>query len=88
MKAVNLTSLLVLVIAKRTSIKLETWTGQTNFVIVKIDDFNIVLGIDFLLEHKVIHMPLVKCLVVIRSNETIIQKNTHQPKGVKMESTL
>ena len=35
MKVVNLAALLVSRASKRTPIKLETWTGQTDFVIVK-----------------------------------------------------
>ena len=66
----------------------ETWYGQINFVIVKMDDFKIVLGMDVLLEHKVILMPLLKCLVVMRSYQTTIQTNTHKPRAMKMISVL
>lgn len=59
-------------IAKRTPIKIGTWTRQTNFVIVKMDEFDIVLRKSFLLEHKVIPMSLKKFLVVTGSNSTII----------------
>ena len=76
-------SLPVLGVAQRTPIKLGTWTGRTDFVIVKMDYFDIVLGMDFLLEHKVIPMPLEKSLVITGSNPTIIQTNTHQPGRVK-----
>ena len=41
MKAINSATLLVLGVAKKTSIKMGTWTGQTDFVIVKMDDFDI-----------------------------------------------
>ena len=84
MKLINLVALLVLGVAKGTPIKLKIWIGQTNFVVVKMDDFDIVLGMDFLLKQKVIPMPLTKCLVVTRSNPTIIQTNTRQLKGIKL----
>lgn len=60
MMVVNSVALPVLGVAKRTLIKLGTWTRQTNFVIIKIDDFKIVLEMDFLLKHKVILIPLTK----------------------------
>ena len=57
MKVVNSTTLPVLGVAKKTRIKWGTWSGQTDFVIVKMDDFDIVWWMDFLLEHKIILMP-------------------------------
>ena len=35
-----------------------------DFVIVKMDDFDVVLGMEFLLEHMVIPISLANCLVV------------------------
>lgn len=32
--------------------KLGSWSGQTDFLVVKMDDFDVVLGMEFLLEHK------------------------------------
>lgn len=49
-----------------------------------MDDFDVVSGMNVLLKHKVIYMPLAKCIVVTESNPTIIQTNFHQPRGVKM----
>ena len=62
------------------------WTND--FVIFKMDDLDTVLDMSFIFKHKVILMPLVKCLVVMGSKQTIIQTNSHQPKGVKMMTTL
>ena len=77
MKIINLTSLPVLGVAKRTPIKLGTWIGQTDFAIVKMDEFDIVLRTNFQLKHRVIPMPLAKSLVITGSNPIIIKKNTH-----------
>ena len=71
-KIVNSTALPVLGVAKRTPIKLGIWMGQTDFVTVKMDDFDIVLRMDFLLEQKVIPIPLAKSLVITGPNPTII----------------
>ena len=48
MKIINLAALPLLGVVKRTPIKLWTWTGQIDFVIVKMDNFDIVLGIDII----------------------------------------
>lgn len=71
-------------IARRTTIKLRSWSGQTNFVVVKMDDFDVVLGMKFLLEHKVIPMPLTKCLVITKSSPTIVQESIKQLNGMRM----
>ena len=88
MKIVNPTALPISEVGKRTLIKLRTWIGQTNFVIFKLKNFDIVLGMNFLFEHKIIPMPRNE---ILSSNEvqlTIIQTNTKQPEGVKMMSSI
>ncbi|KAA0046790.1 Asp_protease_2 domain-containing protein [Cucumis melo var. makuwa] len=47
------------------------------FVVVKMDDFDVVLEMEFLLEHQVISMPSAKCLVIIGSSPTIVQADIH-----------
>ncbi|XP_022975729.1 uncharacterized protein LOC111475919, partial [Cucurbita maxima] len=44
-----------------------------------MDDFDVVLGMEFLLEHKVIPMPLAKCLVITDRNPTVIPASIKQP---------
>ena len=63
MKVVNSMALPILEIARKTTLNLETWSSLVDFVIIKMDDFDVVLGMEFLLEHKVIPMPLANCLV-------------------------
>ena len=64
MKLVNSIILPILEVTKRIVLKLQTWGGQIDFSIVKMDDFGIVLRIEFLFERKFIPMPLVKYLVI------------------------
>ena len=52
MKGVNSAALPILGIARRMRFKLGSWSGQTDFLVVKMDDFDVVLGMEFLLEHK------------------------------------
>ena len=61
MKVVNSTALPVVGIVKRAEIQLGGWSGFVDFVVVGMDDFDVVLGMEFLLEHQVIMMPAAKC---------------------------
>ena len=63
MKAVNSEALPIVGVSKRVPLQLAGWTGNVDLVVVRMDDFDVVLGMEFLLEHKVIPMPLAKCLI-------------------------
>ena len=58
MKAVNSEALPIVEVSKRVSLKLGEWRGDIDLVVVRMDDFHAVLSIEFLLQHKVIPMPL------------------------------
>ncbi|KAA0067253.1 Asp_protease_2 domain-containing protein [Cucumis melo var. makuwa] len=87
MKAVNSIALPVVGLVKQTTIKLGGWKGRVDFVVVKMDDFD-VLGMEFLLEHQVIQMPSARCLVITGSFPTIVQAKIRQPNGFKMISVM
>ncbi|KAA0026253.1 reverse transcriptase [Cucumis melo var. makuwa] len=53
-----------------------------------MDDFNVVLGIEFLLEYQVIPMPSTKCLAITGSFPTVVQADIRQPNGFKMISAM
>ncbi|KAA0060093.1 uncharacterized protein E6C27_scaffold39G00090 [Cucumis melo var. makuwa] len=88
MKAVNSAALPIIGLVKRTTIRLGGWSGLVDFVVVKIDDFDVVLGMEFLLEHQVILMPLAKCLVITGSTPSVVQVDLRQPDGLKMISAM
>ncbi|TYK27355.1 uncharacterized protein E5676_scaffold325G00310 [Cucumis melo var. makuwa] len=88
MKAVNFVVLPIVELVKRTMIKLGGWKGPVDFVVVKMDDFDVVLGMKFLLEHQVVPMPSAKYLVIIRSFPAVVQADIRQPSGFKMISTM
>ncbi|KAA0046345.1 uncharacterized protein E5676_scaffold426G00520 [Cucumis melo var. makuwa] len=50
MKAVNSIALPIVGLVKQTMIKLRKWKGPVDFVVVKIDDFDVELGMEFLLK--------------------------------------
>ncbi|KAA0038415.1 gag-asp_proteas domain-containing protein [Cucumis melo var. makuwa] len=88
MNVVNSIALPIVGLMKRTTIKLGGWKGPVDFVVVKMDDFDVVLGMEFLLEHQVIPMPSAKCLAITGSFPTIVQADIRQPNGFKMISVM
>ncbi|XP_022972954.1 uncharacterized protein LOC111471473 [Cucurbita maxima] len=68
--------------------KIGDWTGELDLVVARMDDFDVVLGMEFLLEHKVIPMPLAKCLVITDSNPTVIPASIKQPGNLRMISAI
>ncbi|KAA0048769.1 hypothetical protein E5676_scaffold172G00580 [Cucumis melo var. makuwa] len=79
MKTVNSVALPIVRLVKWMMMKLEGWKGPVDFVVVKMDDFDVVLGMEFLLEHQVIPMPSAKCLVITGSFSTVVQVDICQP---------
>ncbi|KAA0063482.1 RNA-directed DNA polymerase-like protein [Cucumis melo var. makuwa] len=50
-----------------------------------MDDFDVVLGMEFLLEHQVIPMPSARCLVITGSFPTIVQgRAQEEPPSVEI----
>ncbi|KAL4027588.1 hypothetical protein IC575_010758 [Cucumis melo] len=88
MKAVNSAALPIIGLVKRTMIRLGGWSGLVDFGVVKMDDFDVVLGMKFLLEHQVIPMPLAKCLVITGPTPSVVQTDLRQPGGLKMISAM
>ncbi|KAA0035435.1 uncharacterized protein E5676_scaffold862G00070 [Cucumis melo var. makuwa] len=88
MKVVNFVALPIVELVKRTTIKLGGWKDPVDFLVVKMDDFDVVLGMEFLLEHQVIPMPSAKCLVIIGSFPIVVQADICQPSEFKMMLTM
>ena len=88
MKAVNSETLPIVGVSKRVPFKLGTWTGELDLVVVCMDGFDVVLGMEFLLEHRVIPMALRKCLVITDNNLTIIPASIKQPGNLRMISAI
>ncbi|ERM94691.1 hypothetical protein AMTR_s00011p00232490 [Amborella trichopoda] len=57
MKAVNSEAKPVLGVAKAVELKLGGWSGTVNLSAVPMDDFRVILGMDFLRAAKVVPMP-------------------------------
>ncbi|XP_022975706.1 uncharacterized protein LOC111475733, partial [Cucurbita maxima] len=88
MKAINSEALPIVGVSKRVPFKIGDWTGELDLVVARMDDFDVVLGMEFLLEHKVIPMPLAKCLVITDRNPTVIPASIKQPGNLRMISAI
>ncbi|KAA0053817.1 uncharacterized protein E5676_scaffold352G007420 [Cucumis melo var. makuwa] len=88
MKVVNSIALPIVRLVKQTMIKLRGWKGPVDFVVVKMEDFDVVLGMVFLLKHQVIPMPSARCLVITGSFPTVVQADIRQPNEFKMISAM
>ncbi|KAA0041705.1 uncharacterized protein E5676_scaffold594G00420 [Cucumis melo var. makuwa] len=88
MKDMNFAALPIIGLVKRTMIRLGGWSSLVDFVVVKMDDLDVVLGMKFLLEHPVIPMPLAKCLVITGFAPSVVQTDLRQPDGLKMISAM
>ena len=88
MKAVNSEALPIVGVSKRVPFKLGTWTGEMDLFVVRMDDFDVVLGMDFLLEHKVIPISMAKYLVITDHNPTVIPASIKQQDNLRMISAI
>lgn len=58
MKIVYFEALPIVGTVKKASLKLGGWRGDVDLVLIRMDDFDVVLVIEFLLEYIVIPVPL------------------------------
>ena len=65
-------------------VRLEAWNDLIDLVVVKIDNFDVVLEMKFLLEHHVIPMSLAKCSVITGSTPTVVQSDICQLNEAKI----
>ncbi|KAJ7971608.1 Gag-asp_proteas domain-containing protein [Quillaja saponaria] len=72
MKAVNSKSSPTARQAKQVSVKLMTWEGRVDFVVAKIDDFDVVLGMEFMLTHKAIPIPAASSLMIMGEQPAMV----------------
>lgn len=71
-KAVNSKVAKVIGKAKDVSMRLGDWTGVINFTVVQLDDFDVVLGQDFLRTTKATPVTCVDSMVVFSGNDPIV----------------
>ncbi|XP_020105553.1 uncharacterized protein LOC109722077 [Ananas comosus] len=95
MKAVNSKAQPIAGLAKEVPISIGSWTGKANFMSVPLDDFHVILGMEFLQMSRGVPMPLLDTLCMMGDESpcvvSVVRKTTDaQPisalqlkKGVK-----
>ena len=65
LKAVNSAAKPSQGVAREVTTKIGPWEGKVNFTVVPMDDFNIVLGMDFLRQVKAVPLPFLRSLAIL-----------------------
>ncbi|KAK8663978.1 hypothetical protein V6N13_083783 [Hibiscus sabdariffa] len=65
MKAVNSAASSICGSAKKVVVKLGPWEGNMDFTVTSMDDFDVVLGLDFMTSAQAITVPAASCLLFL-----------------------
>nr|CAD1825948.1 unnamed protein product [Ananas comosus var. bracteatus] len=96
MKAVNSKAQPIAGLAKEVPVSIGSWTGKANFMSVSLDDFQVILGMEFLQSARGVPMPFLDALCMMGDESPyvvpVVRKTTdarqistlHLKKGVKM----
>ena len=70
-------------VAKNVPMQIGDWKGTCNLLYVPLDDFDLILGVDFLLRAKVTLIPHLGGLVVLGENQPCFVKGLRAKDGGK-----
>ncbi|KAE8654205.1 hypothetical protein F3Y22_tig00117056pilonHSYRG01112 [Hibiscus syriacus] len=73
--------------ANRVELRLGTWKGQVNFSVIPMDDFKVVLGLDFLLQVTVISMPSFSSVCILEKGSPCMIPTVEAPKEQGRDAT-
>ena len=83
MKAVNSKAKRISGLAKGVPIKIGTWSGSTNMMVVPLDDFQVILRMEFMHAAKLVPMPFLNSLCMMGGNDpcvvTVSRRGTKEP---------
>ena len=65
LKAVNSTAKQSQGVARGVTMKIGPWEGEVDFMVAPMDDFKIVIGMDFLRQVKVVPMPFLRSIAIL-----------------------
>lgn len=66
MKVMNSKALPTVGLAKQILLKLGSWEDHVDLIVVPMDDFNVIVGMDFLVEKKEIVIPITNSLLMMQ----------------------
>ena len=88
MKAVNSKALATTGLAKQVCVKIGTWEGTTDLIAVKMDDFDVILSMEFLAENGVIPIPSTGSLLIMGEKTAMVPSKVKQATELKLLSAL
>ena len=72
MKAVNSKAFTTTGVPKQVMVKFSLWQGRVNFVVAQMDDFDVVLGMNFLLAHHIIPVLVARYLMIMGGDPCLV----------------
>lgn len=88
MKIVNSKTMPTLGLSRGVPLKLGHWKGKTEFVVVLMDDFDVILGMKFLSEKKAIPTTNTHNLLIMVEKSCVVQIKIKQPSELRIFSAL
>ncbi|GAV62224.1 Asp_protease_2 domain-containing protein [Cephalotus follicularis] len=76
LKAINSKPLATKRLAKDVLLRLGPWGGQVNSTVAPMDNFDMVLGLEFLTQAKVIPIPATNCLLIMGDCPCVVLAST------------
>ncbi|GAV66072.1 Asp_protease_2 domain-containing protein, partial [Cephalotus follicularis] len=87
-KAVNSKAKPLIVIAKDVGMKIGEWNGSVSLSIIPMDDYDLVLGMEFMDQVKAIPIPYTNSLCILEEGKTCMVPCTRSNKGTKTLSAM
>ena len=87
-KTINSKAFTTVGVAKQVMVELGSWQGREDFMVAQMNDFDVVLEMEFLLAHHVIPVLAASSLMIMGGEPCIVQVQNKQPKETRLISFL
>ncbi|GAV67223.1 Chromo domain-containing protein/gag-asp_proteas domain-containing protein, partial [Cephalotus follicularis] len=87
-KVVNSKAKPLIGLAKDVGMKVGYWDGSVSLSIIPMDDYDLVLGMEFMDQVKAIHIPYANSLCILEEGKTCMVPCTRSNKGTKTLSAM
>ena len=88
MKVVNSKVLATTRLAKQVRVKIGTWEGTTDLIVVRMDDFDVILSMKFLAKKGAIPTPSIGSLLIMGEKPIMVLAKVKQATNLKLLSLL
>ncbi|WRX12156.1 hypothetical protein QQP08_004643 [Theobroma cacao] len=88
MKAVNLPTSAIIGNSKNIQVKIGSWEEKVNMTVATIDDFDFVLGLDFMIKTQAIPFSTASCLLFFRKQPCVVSVTILPKSGKGIKSII